>query len=173
MIPTILKVLIFAIAFGFVEAAVVVYLRHLLGIGFTPPHIERSEILFLTPGIAFLEPQTVVKIISDTEILNIERLREAATLVVLASVAALIGKTLKEKIAYFLLAFGIWDIFYYVFLKLTIGWPKTFADLDIFFLLPTPWVGPVLVPIAISLVLVIGSLLYLMRKQSRVKINSR
>src|SRR3989338_9681115 len=91
MTKTIFSVLIFAIAFGFVEAAVVVYLRHLLGIGFTPPHIERSEILFLTPGIAFLEPQTVVKIISDTEILNIERLREAATLVVLASVAALIG----------------------------------------------------------------------------------
>ena len=71
MTRTILAVLIFSVAFGFVEAAVVVYLRHLLGIGFTPPHIDRSEILFLTPGIAFLEPQTAVKIIADTEILNI------------------------------------------------------------------------------------------------------
>ena len=173
MTKTIFSVLIFAIAFGFVEAAVVVYLRHLLGIGFTPPHIERSEILFLTPGIAFLEPQTAVKIIQDTTLLNIERLREAATLLMLAAVAVIAGKKIGDKIAFFLLAFGIWDIFYYIFLKLTIGWPKTFADLDIFFLLPTPWVGPVLVPIAISLVLVIGSLLHLMRKQSRVKINSK
>src|SRR3989344_1325273 len=173
MTRTILAVLIFSVAFGFVEAAVVVYLRHLLGIGFTPPHIDRSEILFLTPGIAFLEPQTAVKIIQDTTLLNIERLREAATLLMLAAMAVIAGKKIGEKIAFFLLAFGIWDIFYYIFLKLTIGWPKSFADLDIFFLLPTPWVGPVLVPIAISIVLVIASLFYLARKQSRVKINSK
>ena len=101
MTRTILAVLIFSVAFGFVEAAVVVYLRHLLGIGFTPPHIDRSEILFLTPGIAFLEPQTAVKIIQDTTLLNIERLREAATLVILASVAAIVGRKLTHKIAFF------------------------------------------------------------------------
>jgi len=164
MTRTILAVLIFSVAFGFVEAAVVVYLRHLLGIGFTPPHIDRSEILFLTPGIAFLEPQTAVKIIQDTTLLNIERLREAATLVILASVAAIVGRKLTDKIAFFFLAFGIWDIFYYVFLKLTIGWPKSVGDLDIFFLLPTPWVGPVLVPIIISSFLIIGALAYLIRR---------
>ena len=163
MTRTILAVLIFSVAFGFVEAAVVVYLRHLLGIGFTPPHIDRSEILFLTPGIAFLEPQTAVKIIQDTTLLNIERLREAATLVILASIAAIVGRKLTDKIAFFFLAFGIWDIFYYVFLKLTIGWPKSFTYLDIFFLLPTPWVGPVIAPIAISSILIIVSLFYLIK----------
>ena len=162
---TIIKVIVFAIAFGFVEAAVVVYLRHLLGIGFTPPHIERSEILFLTPGIAFLEPQTAVKIIQDTTLLNIERLREAATLLMLAAMAVIAGKKIGEKIAFFFLSFGIWDIFYYIFLKLAIGWPKSFFDLDIFFLLPAPWVGPVLVPIIISLILIVGSLFYLLRKE--------
>jgi len=165
VIKIIFKILIFAIAFGFVEAAVVVYLRHLLGIGFTPPHIERSEILFLTPGIAFLEPQTAVKIIADTQILRIERMREAATLVMLAAVGTIVGKKIPDKIAFFFLTFGIWDIFYYVFLKLTIGWPKSFTDFDIFFLLPTPWVGPVSVPIIISLILTVGSLLYLLRKE--------
>ena len=165
MIKIIFKVIIFAISFGFIEAAVVVYLRHLLGIGFTPPHIERSEILFLTPGIAFLDPQTAVKIITDTALLNIERIREASTLVVLATVAAIAGKQLKEKLTFFFLAFGIWDIFYYIFLKFAIGWPKSFFDLDIFFLLPAPWVGPVLVPIIISLILIVGSLFYLLRKE--------
>lgn len=157
----ILKVVIFAIAFAFVEASVVVYLRHLLGVNFTPPQVERSEILFLTPGIAFLEPQTAVKIISNTAILNVERIREAATLVMLAAVAALAGKLFWQRVAYFFLAFGIWDIFYYVFLKLTINWPETLADMDIFFLLPTPWVGPVYVPLAISSLLIAGSLLYI------------
>ena len=165
MAQTILKVVIFAVAFAFVEAAVVVYLRHLLGIGFTPPHIDRSEILFLTPGIAFLEPQTTVKIISNTAILNVERIREAATIVMLSAVALIAARNIKGQIAHFFLAFGVWDIFYYLFLRLTIGWPRTFLDLDMFFLLPTPWVGPVFVPIAISSILIIGSLLYLMRFQ--------
>lgn len=158
------KIIIFAIAFAFVEASVVVYLRHLLGVNFTPPQVDRSEILFLTPGIAFLEPQTAVKIISSTAILNVERIREAATLIMLASIAALAGKLFWERIAYFFLAFSIWDIFYYVFLRLTINWPKSFSDLDIFFLLPTPWVGPVYVPVLISAILIIGSLVYLKRE---------
>lgn len=155
----ILSVLLFSISFAFVEAAVVVYLRQLLGS--TQPQIPKNEILFLTPGIAFLEPQTALKIITDSALLNIERVREAATLVMLATVAALSAKKNKKRLAYFLLSFGIWDIFYYVFLRLTINWPRTFSDLDIFFLLPTPWVGPVFVPIILSSILVIGSLLYL------------
>lgn len=161
MIKTIVKVIVFAVSFAFVEAAVVVYLRHLLGAS-TQLEIP-NEILLLTPGITFLEPETAAKIIKDTAILNVERIREVATLVMLASVAAISGKKLTEKIAFFLLSFGVWDIFYYVFLRLTIGWPKSFTDLDIFFLLPTPWVGPVSVPIVISSILVIGSLLYITR----------
>ena len=161
MIKTIFKVMIFAVSFAFVETAVVVYLRHLLGA--TQLTVSREDTLFLVPGIAFLEPQTAVKIITDTAIFNVERAREAATLVMLATVAALAGKSLKEKTAYFFLSFGIWDIFYYLFLRLTIGWPKSFGDLDVFFLLPTPWVGPVLVPLAISSVLIIVSLFYLIK----------
>ena len=165
MEKTILQVSIFAIAFGLVEASVIVYLRHLLGAGYSPPHIDRSEILFLTPGIAFLELQAAVKIIQDTTLLNIERLRETATLMMLAAIAVLTGKKIGDKITFFFLAFGIWDIFYYIFLRLTIGWPKTLADFDIFFLLPTPWVGPVIVPIVISSILVIGSFFILIREE--------
>ena len=163
MLKIISKVIVFGIAFGFVEAAVVVYLRQLLGI--VQPAISPKEILFLTPGIIFLEPQTALKIFRESRLLNVELIREIATLVMLATVAALSGKKLRERIAFFFLAFGIWDIFFYIFLRLTIGWPKTFTDLDIFFLLPTPWVGPVIVPVAISTVLIIGSLLYLLRKE--------
>ena len=114
----ILWVTIFGIAFGFVEAAVVVYLRHLLGA--SQPQIPKGEILFLVPGITFLEPRTAIQIIRNTSLLNVEMIREAATLIMLGSVAAIVGNTLRGKIAYFFLAFGVWDIFYYVFLKLTI-----------------------------------------------------
>lgn len=155
-------VITFSTAFAFVEASVVIYLRHLLGA--SEASIDKSEILLLLPGIVFLGPQTAIKIISDTALLNVERIREAATLIMLAAVATLSGGRLKEKIAYFFLAFGIWDIFYFAFLKLTVGWPKTLADLDVFFLLPTPWVGPVIVPVAISSFLIVASLLYLVRR---------
>ena len=161
MIKTIFKVMVFAVSFAFVEAAVVVYLRHLLG---AAAQLEiPNEILFLIPGVTFLEPETAGKIIANTAILNVERIREAATLVMLTAVAAISGKKLTEKIAFFFLSFGVWDIFYYIFLRLTIGWPKSFTDLDIFFLLPTPWVGPVIAPIAISSILIIVSLFYLIK----------
>lgn len=165
MIKTIVKVIVFAISFAFVEAAVVVYLRHLLGAS-TQLEIP-NEILLLTPGITFLEPETAAKIIKDTAILNVERIRKVATLVMLVLVAAIAGKKIVGKVAFLFLTFGTWDIFYYVFLRLTIGWPKSFGDLDVFFLLPTPWVGPVLVPIAISSVLIISSLFYLLKFKKR------
>lgn len=159
----VIKLAIFSVAFGFVEASVVVYLRHLLGA--SQPAISPNGILFLVPGIAFLEPRTALEIITDTQILNVERIREASTVVMLASIAALSGKNFSQKIAYFFFIFGIWDIFYYIFLNLTIGWPKSPTDLDIFFLLPTPWVGPIVVPIAMSSVLIVASLIFLAKRR--------
>ncbi len=160
----ILKVTIFAISFAFIEAAVVIYLRHLLGA--VTPTIDKNEILLLLPGIAFLPPQTAIKIITNSAILNVEMAREFATLVMLGSVAILAGRNRREYLAFFFLSFGIWDIFYYVFLRLTIGWPQTATDIDTFFLLPIPWVGPVFIPILISIFLVFGSLYFLRKKMN-------
>ena len=78
--------------------------------------------------------------------------------------AALTGKILRSRAAYFLLAFGVWDIFYYVFLRLLIDWPKTLFDTDIFFLLPIAWVGPVITPVFISTLMVFTSLVLLNRR---------
>lgn len=156
----VLKITIFSIAFAFVEASVVVYLRHLLGASYS--EIGRGETLLLLPGIAFLQPNTALKIIQESLLLNTEMIREGATLVMLASVAVLAAKNFKQAIAFFFLAFGIWDIFYYVFLRLIIGWPTNWTDTDIFFLLPVPWVGPVFVPIVLSLLIIAISVFYLL-----------
>ncbi|MCL4417095.1 MAG: hypothetical protein M1365_10425, partial [Actinobacteria bacterium] len=146
--------------FAFIESSVVIYLRHLLGA--SQPVLNKDEVLLLLPGIAFLEPKTALNIISNSQLLNIEMIREASTLIMLASVALLAAKKFKEAFAFFFLAFGIWDIFYYVFLKLIIDWPKSLFDLDTFFLLPVPWIGPVFVPILISSIIVFLSLVYLL-----------
>lgn len=161
---TVLKVILFSVAFAFVEASVVVYLRHLLGASYS--EIGRGQTLLLLPGVAFLKPQEAVRIIQESLLLNTEMIREGATLVMLALVAALAAKNFKNIPAFFFLAFGIWDIFYYIFLRLIVGWPLNLTDTDIFFLLPVPWVGPVFVPIIISIILVLGSILYLKNSKS-------
>jgi hypothetical protein len=160
-----IAVIVFGIAFAFVEAAIVVYLRHLLSIGI--PHINKNEILILAPGIAFLDPKAALEIIKSSSLLRIEQAREIATIVILASLAFIAGKKWLEKGAYFLLSFGIWDLFYYFFLSVIIGWPRSLGDLDIFFLVPVPWVGPVVTPILISIVLILLSIILLIRVESK------
>jgi hypothetical protein len=86
---------------------------------------------------------------------NVELWREAATLVMLATLGLLAGRTWRRRIGYAALAFGVWDIFYYVFLRLISGWPRTLLDWDILFLLPLPWWGPVLAPVSIALVMIV------------------
>jgi hypothetical protein len=86
---------------------------------------------------------------------NVELWREAATLVMLATVGLLAGRTWPRRAGYAAIAFGAWDVFYYVFLRLMTGWPRTLLDWDILFLLPLPWWGPVLAPVSIALVMIL------------------
>lgn len=110
----------FAAAMAFVEAAVVVYLREIIGAG---PVFPMKEI----PAL----------------LLVVEVGRETATIVMLVSVAVLSVRGGLRRMGAFLLAFAVWDIFYYVWLYATIGWPAGLADWDVLFLIPLPWVGPV------------------------------
>lgn len=124
-------VALFGIAFGFVESSVVVYLRAIYyPEGFTWP----------------------LKMISD-EHLTVEVLREAATIIMLAAVGIVAGKQGWQRFGYFLLAFGVWDIFYYVWLKVLLGWPASLTEWDILFLIPVPWIGPVISAALIALLM--------------------
>ena len=143
---------IFAAAFGYVEASVVVYLRELyypngflipFDISFPYIYFGASEYLNVIP----------------VHILTTEVFREAATMFMLASVACLASTKFKHRVAYFLFPFAIWDIFYYIFLKLLIGWPESLATLDVLFLIPVPWIGPVWMPISVSICFIIASIL--------------
>jgi hypothetical protein len=134
---------LFAIGMAFVEAAVVVYLRR----------------IFCPDGLAFPLPALENMASGAGRLLAVELCREIATLIMLAAVAILTGQSRPQRWACFLLAFGVWDIFYYIFLKLTIDWPATIFDWDILFLIPWPWLGPVLAPVIISLVMIFCALL--------------
>lgn len=82
--------------------------------------------------------------------------REAASIILLAAWAWVSGRTRGERLGHFALAFGIWDIFYYLFLRLAIGWPEGLLDWDILFLIPAPWYGPVIAPVLLSTLLIAG-----------------
>jgi hypothetical protein len=127
-------VVAFAIAMAWVEAASVFYIRAL---------VDR------------IEPYQANPLPMDGVLGNVELWREAATLVMLATLGILAGHTWRRRAGYAALAFGAWDIFYYVFLRFISGWPRTLLDWDILFLLPLPWWGPVLAPVSIALVMIV------------------
>jgi hypothetical protein len=99
--------------------------------------------------------------------------REAATIIMLAGIGILSGKNPTQRFALFLYSFAIWDIFYYVFLKVLLNWPESLFTWDILFLIPLPWVGPVICPciISLSMILLAIVLVYFNDKNPILKIN--
>jgi hypothetical protein len=85
---------------------------------------------------------------------SVELVREAATLAMLLTVGMLAGRSWRSRLGYAAVAFGVWDVLYYVFLRVMCGWPRTLFDWDILFLLPLPWWGPVLAPTSIAAMLI-------------------
>ena len=137
-------VILWAIAFAYVESAIVEYLRAL----YYP--LADGGFLFPVKTLAELEalgPEHLKR-------LTIELGRELATLIMLASVAAAAGRNRREAWAHFLVGFGVWDIFYYIWLKLFLDWPPGFMTWDLLFLVPAPWVGPVWAPVVLSVVMI-------------------
>lgn len=146
MLMRLLIVILFSIAFAYIESAVVVYLRvilHPAGFSFPLPAFD------LNP----LWPRLV-----RTEIG-----REAATMVLIVTGAWLFGRSTRERWAYALLIFSTWDIFYYVWLKVLLDWPASLLDWDILFLIPVAWASPVLCPILVSLAMNAAAVILLVR----------
>jgi hypothetical protein len=135
---------LFALAFGWIEASVVVYLRQ----------ISARESAIRAGGCL---PDLQVPLMALPEhLLALEVAREASTLILLVSVGVLAGRRLADRIGAFLLTFGIWDIAFYAVLRLVTGWPGSLSTWDILFLIPSPWVAPVWAPVTIAVFLVIG-----------------
>jgi hypothetical protein len=90
---------------------------------------------------------------------QVELVREGATLVMLAMIGMLAGRTRRARVGYLAVAFGVWDIFYYLFLRVIGDWPNSLFDWDLLFLLPLPWWGPVLAPVCIAVLMIVGGTL--------------
>jgi hypothetical protein len=134
---------LFAIAMAYVESATVVYIRRIYGI---------SDLMLEIPPFYPV-------------IASIEEVREMSKLVMLMAVGWAVGKTFQSRLGFTLFTFGLWDIFYYLWLKLLIGWPNSFLATDILFLIPLPWWGPVIAPVLIACLMVISGITLILRAE--------
>lgn len=167
---TLLALLLFGIAFGYVEAAVVVYLRTI----FVPVRDEA----FRTVSHTDLFPLLTVEHLQaagpeHARLLGTELGRELATIIMLAAMGLAIAGNFRQWLAGFMIAFGVWDIFYYVFLRLLIGWPESLLTWDILFLVPVPWIGPVIAPVIVSLSMILAGGIILGREAAGRPLNFR
>lgn len=128
---------LFAVAMGYLEAVVVVYLRR----------------IFYPHGFAL----PMAGSIGDATFL-IEPSRELATIIMLGAIAILSGRNRRQRFAWFLFVFGVWDIFYYVGLKALLNWPPSLLTWDILFLIPFPWAAPVLSPVLVAVSMIVFGL---------------
>jgi hypothetical protein len=117
--------------------------------------VEAASVFYIRTLVNRVEPYQADPLPMNGALGPVELWREAATLLMIAAVGLLAGRTWRRRAGYAALAFGAWDIFYYVFLRLISGWPRTLLDWDILFLLPLPWWGPVLAPISIALLMML------------------
>jgi len=139
-------VVVFAIGMAWVEAATVDYLRVM--VDRVQPYQQN--------------PLPIHGVLGQVELV-----REAATLVMLVTLGMLAGRTGYARGGYSAVAFGVWDIFYYLFLRIIGDWPKSLLDWDILFLLPLPWWGPVLAPVCIALLMIVAGTLASQRDATR------
>jgi hypothetical protein len=127
---------VFALAFGYIEGAVAHYLRiHLYPDGFGD----------------------TVSLVIDLHTLAVEVGREICTLLVMVAVAAVTKGPFIRRLASFVYVFGIWDLSYYAALWIFEGWPSSPCDWDLLFLIPVPWFSPVLAPMAIAAIGIVGA----------------
>jgi hypothetical protein len=127
-------VVAFAVAMAWLESATVYYLRTL---------VDR------------IQPYQPDPLPMQGLLGQVELVREAATLVMLLTVGILAGTTWRARWGYSAIAFGTWDILYYLFLRMMTGWPQSLFDWDVLFLIPLPWWGPVLAPVSIAILMIV------------------
>lgn len=136
---------VFATAFGFVEATVVVYLRAAVGL---LPGYKGSLSELQHASTDYVQANSLSQF--PQSLLTLETYRETATMIMLLGVALLSGSKPRSRWTAFLWIFAWWDIAYYAGLWATVRWPTSLTDADVLFLIPVPWISQVWFPLLVS-----------------------
>jgi len=147
---------VYGAAFGLTEAALVVYVRRLMGM--QPGMDYRAIWAQIYPGAALTSP-AFLDLFRNHGLLGLETAREAGTIVLLLGAAMAAGRQTRERLGIFLFTFAAWDLTYYLWLRLLLDFPRSLADTDIYFLIPIAWFGPVWFPVCVVMpaLLVVGA----------------
>ncbi len=132
--------------------------------GITMAHLEGVAVVYLRKTLGIIDSESNRASLEKfpKRYIFIEKTREVATILMLVTLALLVGETWLERIVVFLWTFAFWDLFYYLSLHLLIKWPPNLTTVDVLFLIPRPWIAPVWFPIGISLITIITiAVLYL------------
>ncbi|WP_321376243.1 hypothetical protein [uncultured Draconibacterium sp.] len=140
MLTKYLLLAVFGIAMAHFEGVVVVYLRKAIGLLDADSESGNKELLEQIPK----------------RTIKIEMTREAATIIMLATLALLVGNSWLDRAMVFLWTFAFWDLFYYVSLYVLIKWPRSLTTIDVLFLIPRPWIAPVWFPVGISTITILS-----------------
>jgi hypothetical protein len=139
---------VFALSFGFVEGAVAIYLG--VALGLLPGHAGTiSDLARYTPDLDGVQAQQFSNL--SPGLLTVEVIREAATMLMLLSVAVLTVAKWRERFAIFLWTFALWDTAYYISLWAVVHWPDSPTNLDVLFFIPVPWIAQVWFPVLVSI----------------------
>jgi uncharacterized membrane protein YjjP (DUF1212 family) len=125
--------------------------------GIAMAHLEGVTVVYLRKAIGIFDAQSNKEVLKEIpkHYIIIEKTREAATILMLAVLALLVGKTWLDMVVVFLWTFAFWDLFYYLSLYLLIKWPSNLATMDVLFLIPRPWIAPVWFPVGVSSITII------------------
>ena len=151
-------VMIFSIAFAWVESSVVAYLRE----------IYFNGSFYFPIVVNWVDGEYV-----QDPLMVIELGREAATIIMLIAIGWAAGKNPLQKFSFFMIAFGIWDIFFYIWLKVMLNWPESLMTWDLLFLIPLTWAGPVITPVLIALAMTIFGSFIIYYDEKGIKIQIR
>jgi hypothetical protein len=156
--------LLFGAAFGYLEAAVVSYLRIL-------HEPARLQFYPQRPASDLFPLLTLEQLQSSgpeqQKTLFVEIGREAATMLMLAAIALAVATNARQWAAAFAIAYGVWDIAFYVGLKVLLDWPPSLFTWDILFLIPLPWAGPVVAPVLVSVAMIAAGIWCLWREEAK------
>jgi hypothetical protein len=124
--------------------------------------VEAALVIHLRAVYYGDDPLTIFPLhfLSERDLL-IELTREAATMLMILSVALLPTRRGLQAFGAFIYAFGVWDIAYYAWLKIMLGWPTQWLEWDILFLIPWPWLGPWITPVLVSILFVAAGMRFL------------
>ncbi|MGC8943970.1 MAG: hypothetical protein ACP5IV_00440 [Caldisericia bacterium] len=83
-------------------------------------------------------------------------------------IGPLSGKNFIQKLSYFIYTFGVWDIFYYITLKIFLNRPQSILAWDILFLIPVPWIRPVIAHVTCASTMILMGIIIINFEESGI-----